>query len=59
MHQRQLFDLAGKVKLRPDFDHKEMRRLRDGRIDIARLLGPGAHTIGNVPFKESIEESKA
>lgn len=28
--KKDLFDLAGKVKLRPDFDHKEMRRLRDG-----------------------------
>ena len=28
--QKNLFDLAGKVELRPDFDHKEMRRLRGG-----------------------------
>ena len=28
--KKDLFDLAGKVKLRSDFDHKEMRRLRDG-----------------------------
>lgn len=27
--KRNLFDLAGKVSLRPDFDHKELRRLRD------------------------------
>ena len=27
--KKDLFDLAGKVKLRPDLDHKEMRRLRD------------------------------
>ena len=26
----QAFELAGKVKLRPDFDHKSMRKLRDG-----------------------------
>ena len=28
--KKNLFDLAGKVELRPDFDHKEMRRLRGG-----------------------------
>ena len=28
--KKDLFDLAGKVKLRSDFDYKEMRRLRDG-----------------------------
>ncbi len=27
--KKSLFDLAGKVSLRPDFDHKAMRRLRD------------------------------
>ena len=27
--RKNLFDLAGKVALRPDFDHKAMRRLRD------------------------------
>ncbi|MCY4129358.1 MAG: type II toxin-antitoxin system VapB family antitoxin [Gammaproteobacteria bacterium] len=27
--KKNLLDLAGKVSLRPDFDHKEMRRLRD------------------------------
>ena len=26
--KRDLLDLAGKVKLRPDFDHKAMRRVR-------------------------------
>jgi len=28
--KRNLLDLAGKVHLRPDFDHKTMRQLRDG-----------------------------
>ena len=28
--KRNLLDLAGKISLRPYFDHKEMRRLRDG-----------------------------
>ena len=28
--KRNLFDLAGKIDFDPDFDHKEMRRLRDG-----------------------------
>ena len=27
--KKDLLDLAGKVKLRPDFDHKAMRRVRD------------------------------
>ena len=27
--RKDLLDLAGKVKLRPDFDHKAMRRVRD------------------------------
>ena len=27
--KKDLFELAGKVKLRSDFDHKSMRRLRD------------------------------
>ena len=27
--KRNLFDLAGKVTLQPDFDHKALRRLRD------------------------------
>ena len=28
--KKDLLELAGKVKLRADFDHKKMRRLRDG-----------------------------
>lgn len=28
--KRSLFDLAGKIQFRADFDHKETRRLRDG-----------------------------
>ena len=28
--KKSLLDLAGKIRLQPDFDHKEMRRLRDG-----------------------------
>ena len=28
--KKDLFELVGKVKLRPDFDHKSMRKLRDG-----------------------------
>lgn len=28
--KKNLFDLAGKIKLRPDFDHKALRQLRDG-----------------------------
>ena len=28
--KKDLFELAGKVKLRRDFDHKSMRKLRDG-----------------------------
>lgn len=28
--KKNLFDLAGKVHLRPDFDHKSLRQLRDG-----------------------------
>ena len=28
--KKNLLDLAGKVNLRADFDHKGMRRLRDG-----------------------------
>lgn len=28
--RKDLLDLAGKVKLRPDFDHKAMRRVRGG-----------------------------
>ena len=28
--RKDLPDLAGKVKLRPDFDHKAMRRVRGG-----------------------------
>ena len=27
--KKELLDLAGKVKLRPDFGHKAMRRIRD------------------------------
>ena len=27
--KKNLMDLAGKVSLRPDYDHKETRRLRD------------------------------
>ena len=27
--KKNLMDLAGMVKLRPDYDHKQMRRLRD------------------------------
>lgn len=27
--KKNLMDLVGKVNLRPDYDHKEMRRLRD------------------------------
>lgn len=27
--KKNLLDLAGKVSLRPDYDYKEMRRLRD------------------------------
>ncbi|MCY3857710.1 MAG: type II toxin-antitoxin system VapB family antitoxin [Gammaproteobacteria bacterium] len=27
--KKNLMDLAGKIKLLPDYDHKEMRRLRD------------------------------
>ena len=27
--KRSLFDLAGRIRLRPDFDYREMRRLRD------------------------------
>lgn len=27
--KKNLLELAGKVSLRPDYDHKEMRRLRD------------------------------
>ncbi|MCY4278779.1 MAG: type II toxin-antitoxin system VapB family antitoxin [Gammaproteobacteria bacterium] len=27
--KKNLFDLAGKISLRPDFDHKSMRQLRD------------------------------
>ena len=28
--RKDLLDLSGKVKLRPDFDHKAMRRVRGG-----------------------------
>ena len=28
--KKDLLDLAGKVKLRPDFDHEAMRRVRGG-----------------------------
>lgn len=28
--KKDLLDLAGSVNLRTDFDHKEMRRIRDG-----------------------------
>ena len=28
--KKDLLDLVGKVKLRPDFDHKAMRRVRGG-----------------------------
>ncbi len=28
LRRKDLLDLAGKVKLRPDFDHKTMRRVR-------------------------------
>ena len=28
--RRSPFEIAGQVALRPDFDHKAMRRLRDG-----------------------------
>ena len=29
LKKKNLLDLAGQVSLRPDFDHKEMRRFRD------------------------------
>ena len=36
--RKDLLDLAGKVKLRPDFDHKAMRRVRGDRNVNVRVV---------------------